>query len=191
MEAIQRILPANCFGKIGGLKAEGLVVHHLSGIDAWKIFSDLKRGEYDPFDPDLCWRILAHYGYSAHYFVDRDGNLYQWVPLDSPAWHAGASILNGRRSCNFWTIGLEIASTGKPYGGEPAYTDASLLTAQMVVAWCMADYKFGLQFVGRHDWIRKAAIDAGIAKPEDVKHDPGPLFPWEQFLAPLSHVVAA
>jgi len=37
---------------------------------------------------------------SAHFFIRRDGEVVQFVPMDKRAWHAGLSCWNGReRGC--------------------------------------------------------------------------------------------
>src|SRR5690349_17288316 len=113
LQLIERLLPRECYVAKGAqgpaiLRPQGLIYHFMSGIDAWNIFPDLKKGTYDIFDPELNARILQYYGTSAHVFIARDGTAYLWVPLNYVAFHAGESILNGRRSCNNFTIGIEF-----------------------------------------------------------------------------------
>ena len=45
---------------------------------------------------------------SAHFFIQRDGSLIQFVSADQRAWHAGASSWQGRSNCNDYTIGIEL-----------------------------------------------------------------------------------
>ena len=45
---------------------------------------------------------------SAHFFVQRDGAVVQFVSCDRRAWHAGTSSWNGRDDCNDWSIGIEL-----------------------------------------------------------------------------------
>ena len=51
---------------------------------------------------------------SAHFLVlDEDDNIiYNLVPLDQRAWHAGASSFRGRTNLNDTSIGIEIVSDG-------------------------------------------------------------------------------
>lgn len=51
-------------------------------------------------------------GIGAHVVVDRDGSITQCVPFNKRANHAGISSLDGRQSCNNFTIGIEIANYG-------------------------------------------------------------------------------
>jgi N-acetylmuramoyl-L-alanine amidase len=50
---------------------------------------------------------------SAHFVVERDGAIVQQVPLDRVAHHAGQSSYHGRRSCNNFSVGVEIVSPGR------------------------------------------------------------------------------
>ena len=45
---------------------------------------------------------------SAHFFVRRDGALWQCVSCDDRAWHAGTSRYRGRDNCNDDSIGIEL-----------------------------------------------------------------------------------
>lgn len=52
---------------------------------------------------------------SAHVIVARDGKIYQSVPFNVVAWHAGKSIWRGhqvRGSCNSFSIGIEVDNWG-------------------------------------------------------------------------------
>jgi N-acetyl-anhydromuramoyl-L-alanine amidase len=45
---------------------------------------------------------------SAHFFVGRDGAIWQFASCDARAWHAGTSAWRGRENCNDWSIGIEL-----------------------------------------------------------------------------------
>jgi AmpD protein len=45
---------------------------------------------------------------SAHFFIQRDGALWQFVSCDHRAWHAGRSSHQGRENCNDFSIGIEL-----------------------------------------------------------------------------------
>jgi N-acetylmuramoyl-L-alanine amidase len=53
----------------------------------------------------------AVYG-SAHLLIDRDGTIWQIVPFDKRARHAGESQWKGLTSLNQYAIGIEIANYG-------------------------------------------------------------------------------
>ena len=45
---------------------------------------------------------------SAHFYVRRNGDLWQFVSCDDRAWHAGKSSFQGRDNCNDYSIGIEL-----------------------------------------------------------------------------------
>jgi N-acetyl-anhydromuramyl-L-alanine amidase AmpD len=45
---------------------------------------------------------------SAHFYIQRDGMLSQFVSADQRAWHAGRSCFQGRDHCNDFSIGIEL-----------------------------------------------------------------------------------
>ncbi|WP_028605916.1 1,6-anhydro-N-acetylmuramyl-L-alanine amidase AmpD [Ottowia thiooxydans] len=45
---------------------------------------------------------------SAHFYVRRDGALWQFVSCADRAWHAGASSYEGRENCNDFSVGIEL-----------------------------------------------------------------------------------
>ena len=45
---------------------------------------------------------------SAHFFITRSGELWQFVDCQQRAWHAGASCYRGRSQCNDDSIGIEL-----------------------------------------------------------------------------------
>ncbi len=115
---------------------------------------------------------IVHLKVSAHACVFRDGSATQYVPTHLRAWHAGASVLDGRERCNDFSIGIELE--GSDY--EP-FTDAQYQTVARLVAEARRCYP-----AIRLDRIRGH---------EDVapgrKTDPGPYFDWTRFFALLEH----
>ncbi|MFI0545637.1 MAG: 1,6-anhydro-N-acetylmuramyl-L-alanine amidase AmpD [Brachymonas sp.] len=45
---------------------------------------------------------------SAHFFIERGGEVWQFVACDDRAWHAGKSSFQGRENCNDYSIGIEL-----------------------------------------------------------------------------------
>lgn len=45
---------------------------------------------------------------SSHFYIRRDGALWQFVSCDERAWHAGPSQYRGRPNCNDDSIGIEL-----------------------------------------------------------------------------------
>lgn len=103
---------------------------------------------------------------SAHYCIDEDGTLYQLVPEERRAWHAGDSAWAGRSRVNAVSIGIELVNPGHDWGYRP------FPEPQMAVLIELAK-----DIVARH------AIPPGrVLGHSDVsplrKQDPGELFDW-------------
>ena len=45
---------------------------------------------------------------SAHFYIRRDGEIWQFVSCDNRAWHAGTSQYRGRSNCNDDSVGVEL-----------------------------------------------------------------------------------
>ena len=104
---------------------------------------------------------------SAHFFISRTGELWQFVSGDERAWHAGASAYRGRSNCNDDSIGIELEGLE---GGffEPAQYDS--LTA--VCAALLQRYP--VAHVAGHEHIAPGR-----------KQDPGAGFDWPQLQSSL------
>lgn len=84
---------------------------------------------------------------SAHYIVDRDGSIIQCVPDAERAWHAGASIFDGRPDVNNYSIGIEICNVGDDI--EP-YPNAQVQATIRLAAYLMQKYGIPLSRITRH-----------------------------------------
>ena len=102
---------------------------------------------------------------SAHYLVDTDGTLYDLVPEDKRAWHAGLSYWHGETDINSCSIGIEIVNPGHEFGYKP-FPSAQMQTVM----------ELGRAIKTRHD-IKYVLGHSDIAP--ERKKDPGELFPWE------------
>lgn len=75
---------------------------------------------------------IANLKVSSHLFVDRMGQITQFVNLNDRAWHAGASHYQGRDNCNDFSIGIELEGTDDiPYANEQYDVLQRLLPAIM------------------------------------------------------------
>jgi AmpD protein len=97
---------------------------------------------------------------SAHFFIQRGGELWQFVSCADRAWHAGRSRFAGRDNCNDFSIGIELEGLeGGLFEAAQYETLAALLPA------------LALQYPVRH-----------IAGHEHIapgrKADPGPGLDW-------------
>ncbi len=66
------------------------------------------------FTNRLDWNAHAYYQglrgmeVSSHFYIDREGVLWQFVGTFDRAWHAGKSHYRGRDNCNDDSIGIEL-----------------------------------------------------------------------------------
>ncbi len=105
---------------------------------------------------------------SAHFYVRRRGELWQFVSCDERAWHAGVSSYRGRGNCNDDSIGVEFEGL-EGCGFEAAQYET-------VAALCAA--------IGQQYPIAHVAGHQHIAPGR--KSDPGSGFDWAQLQRSLA-----
>ena len=103
---------------------------------------------------------------SAHFLIDRDGQVTQFVPTIARAWHAGISSFEGREACNDFSIGIELEGTD-----DQPYTDQQYTTLQAVTEALMR----------RHKQITPDRITGHSDIAPERKTDPGPSFEWSRY----------
>ena len=107
---------------------------------------------------------------APHVFIDRNGQIEQFVPFDRPAWHAGESQWMNRKGCNRFSLGIELEGTWESPFAEAQY-DALL---EVCTALCLRYPGLGPSAIVGHQEIAPGR-----------KQDPGPYFEWMRLLAPL------
>lgn len=108
---------------------------------------------------------------SAHFFIQRGGELWQFVSCDDRAWHAGRSQHLGRDRCNDFSIGIELEGLeGDLF--EPAQYET---LAALLPALCQ---QYPVRHVVGHEHIAPGR-----------KADPGPGLNWD-FLQRCSGLVS-
>ncbi|MCS6905345.1 MAG: N-acetylmuramoyl-L-alanine amidase [Bacteroidia bacterium] len=66
----------------------------------------------DSFSVDACLALLKRYNVSAHLIIDREGNIWQLLPLQAISYHAGKGQLpNGRTGINQFSVGIELINS--------------------------------------------------------------------------------
>ncbi|OZI17594.1 N-acetylmuramoyl-L-alanine amidase [Bordetella genomosp. 7] len=161
-----RLMPSpNCDARPPGMPVSLLVIHNISlppgqfgGPHVANLF--LNRLDYGAH-PWL--ERLRGLRVSAHFFIDRQGNITQFVSTDARAWHAGVSRLDGRERCNDFSLGIELEGTDT----QP-YTDAQYATLAKLARLLRTRYP--LRAVRGHEHIAPGR-----------KTDPGPAFNWPRF----------
>lgn len=148
-----------------GSAIELLVVHNISlppGVfgsgDIARLFTNRLDAAAHPF-----FATLIGVRVSAHFLIERDGALSQFVSCLDRAWHAGASEFEGRPRCNDFSIGVELEGTDfAPYEAAQYATLAALTRA-----------------LRRTYPLRAVRGHVDIARGR--KTDPGPLFDWARY----------
>lgn len=87
-----------------------IVVHSISlppGEYGSQAVQDLFMNRLD-WDAHPYFQSIRGLEVSAHFFIERDGALWQFVDCDQRAWHAGASSYRGRSQCNDDSVGIEL-----------------------------------------------------------------------------------
>ena len=140
-----------------------LVIHNISlppGQFGGHCIADLFLNRLDcnahPFFDQL--RALK---VSSHFFIRRDGSLFQFVSADKRAWHAGVSSFKGREGCNDFSVGLEgtdfVSFEPEQYETLVSLTDA-------------LRRRYSLKTITGHQHIAPVR-----------KTDPGPFFDWQLY----------
>lgn len=97
---------------------------------------------------------------SAHFFVSRSGELWQFVSCDERAWHAGQSSYRGRTNCNDDSIGIELEGLEGCLFEHAQYEALSGLCSALMM-------RYPVEHVAGHEHIAAGR-----------KQDPGPGFDW-------------
>ncbi|MEQ1594886.1 MAG: 1,6-anhydro-N-acetylmuramyl-L-alanine amidase AmpD [Casimicrobium sp.] len=141
---------------------ELIVLHHISlpagnftGTTVLDFFANrLNVSEHPELSP------LADLRVSAHFFVRRNGDVFQLVSVDDRAWHAGVSVWRGRDRCNDFSIGIEIEGDAIAPFEAVQYEALNRLLPSLCAAYP----------------IRAVTTHSEIAPGRKV--DPGPTFDW-------------
>jgi AmpD protein len=105
---------------------------------------------------------------SAHFYVRRNGELWQFVSCDDRAWHAGASSWRGRANCNDDSIGIELEGIEGEYFESAQYETLSSLCPAIA-------QRYAIAFIAGHEHIAPGR-----------KADPGNGFDWRLLQDELS-----
>lgn len=137
-----------------------------------------------PLDETLRRFSSEEYAVSSHYVIPEQPvgqkfTVYNTVPDDKRAWHAGVSYWQGNRNLNPSSLGIELVNLGFPETDEnlplmqrrwyPYASKQQIDVLAEIINKIVEKYKITpTRIVGHSD------IAPGR------KFDPGPLFPWKQ-----------
>jgi AmpD protein len=150
-----------------------LVVHNISlppgefaGGHVERLFTNcLDPGEHPYFSE------IADLKVSSHLFIDRVGQVTQFVNLNSRAWHAGKSSWCEQGTCNDYSIGIELEGTD-----YLSFTDSQY---ESLVSVTRSIQQFYPEITSERI-VGHADIAPGR------KTDPGLCFDWNRYLSALS-----
>ncbi|WP_313240944.1 1,6-anhydro-N-acetylmuramyl-L-alanine amidase AmpD [Stutzerimonas kunmingensis] len=111
---------------------------------------------------------IAELQVSAHFLIERDGAITQFVSCLDRAWHAGVSCFDGREACNDFSIGIELEGTD-----DQPFSDAQY---QALIGLCRV-----LQ--GAFPAITPERVCGHSDIAPGRKTDPGPAFDWQRLRA--------
>ncbi|WP_199222102.1 1,6-anhydro-N-acetylmuramyl-L-alanine amidase AmpD [Limnohabitans sp. Jir72] len=118
------------------------------------------------FTNQLDWDAHPYFGQirglevSSHFYIRRDGALWQFVSCDDRAWHAGRSEYRGRPHCNDDSIGIELEGLeGETF--ERAQYDSLARLCETIAGL------YPIAHLAGHEHIAPGR-----------KQDPGPGFDW-------------
>ena len=97
---------------------------------------------------------------SAHFYIRRGGELWQFVSCDQRAWHAGVSNFEGRTNCNDFSIGIELEGLEGDHFEADQYATLSALCTAIA-------QRYPVEHIAGHEHVAAGR-----------KFDPGPGFDW-------------
>jgi AmpD protein len=141
-----------------------IVVHSISlppgvygGQEVQQLFTNTLDWNRHPY-----FRQIEGMQVSSHFYIRRNGELWQFVSCDERAWHAGQSAYRGRGNCNDDSIGIELEGLEGERFEDAQYETLSDLCAAIAQAYPVAH-------VAGHEHIASGR-----------KQDPGAGFEWRR-----------
>jgi len=154
--------------RTANIEIDTIVIHAMSASNVFPKF---------PFSVKKCIKIFEKYDVSSHYLIDRTGKIYQLVPEEKKAWHAGVSKMpapDNRNGINDFSIGIELIGNEELPFEEKQYESLNLLLTDI-------KKRRQIKFIVGHSQIAtQELVDLGLRK--DVKWDPGKMFDWSQII---------
>ena len=109
---------------------------------------------------------IAELRVSAHFLIERDGRITQFVSCLQRAWHAGQSCFDGRDNCNDFSLGIELEGTDDQPFTSAQYDSLVRLSTTLMQAYP----HITLDRITGHEHIAPGR-----------KTDPGPFFQWDHY----------
>ena len=103
---------------------------------------------------------------SAHYMIDEHGQIFQLVPEEKRAWHAGLAYWRGKTNINDRSIGIELENPGHNIGYK-IFPEKQILSLIQLAKEIIQRYHIPARNILGHSDIAPTR-----------KQDPGELFNW-------------
>lgn len=148
-----------------GTLVDTLVVHCISLPErgrSTEYIEDLFLNRLD-YNAHPSFPALTGLHVSAHFLIDRDGAVTQFVSCDTRAWHAGVSAAMDRHHFNHFSIGVELLGDVYTPFEVAQYDSLRKLTLELLKL-------YPLRYAMAHSEISPTR-----------KNDPGPFFDWTDF----------
>lgn len=158
-----RKLPSPNFGpRPASAQIDLIVLHSISlppgvygGTQVQHLFTNTLDWNAHPY-----FKTIEGLQVSSHFYIQRGGEIWQFVSCDARAWHAGASCYRGRSNCNDDSIGIELEGLeGESF--EPAQYEALQVLCPAIAQ------NYPIAHIAGHEHIAPGR-----------KTDPGPGFQW-------------
>ena len=105
-----RLVSPNYGPRPPGARVDLIVLHSISlppgqygGGEVQQLFTNQLDWNQHPY-----FKSIQGMEVSSHFYIRRNGDLWQFVSANDRAWHAGASSYRGRSNCNDDSIGIEL-----------------------------------------------------------------------------------
>ncbi len=139
-----------------------LLIHSISlppgqygGDEVQRLFTNTLDWNAHPY-----FKSIEGMQVSSHFYIRRNGELWQFVNCDERAWHAGVSCYRGRDNCNDDSIGIELEGLeGGSFEAVQYETLGSLCAA--------LGQRYPVRHIAGHEHVAPGR-----------KADPGPGFQW-------------
>lgn len=158
----RRLDSPNFDARPDGAQVDLVVLHSISlppgsygGGDVQRLFTNTLD-----WDAHANFQTIRGLRVSAHFFVRRDGALWQFVSCSMRAWHAGISRYRGRERCNDDSIGIELEGVPGEAFEEAQYETLAALCAALA-------QRYPVTHVAGHEHVAPGRKD-----------DPGAGFDW-------------
>lgn len=158
----RRLASPNFGARPQGARIDLIVVHSISlppgvygGNEVQRLFTNALDWSAHPY-----FKSIEGLKVSAHFYIARNGELWQFVSCDDRAWHAGASQYRGRSECNDDSVGIELEGMEGGSFNQEQYDALSALCAAI-------SQQYPIEHIAGHEHIAPGR-----------KSDPGAGFDW-------------